>query len=111
MTIYILMQHLQSNNGSSNLPLKAFSKIETAGSFLENYNSNLRLFEGLKLAYERLLNDCKIRNEENPEINQALEKEKERLIKVLELDSFLEAHGISIEDQLPHYYVVNLDLE
>lgn len=111
MKIHILMQHLKSEKYSSNLPLKAFANILSANSALEKYHSSLQLFTGLKLAYERLLNDWKARNEENPDFQHELEKEKERLIQILELDSMLEEHGISIEDQFPYYYVVDLELE
>lgn len=110
MEIYLLMQHLDSNNQSSSLPLKAFHNQINANADLQQYNSSLVFLKGLKTAYERLLKDWIRRHDNNPNLLEDLEKEKAKLITILELDSLLEKHGISIDDNFPKYYLVKVEL-
>lgn len=110
MNIYVLMQYYKSQIQSTTIPIKAFKDFNQAQEALEKYNSSLELFKGLRLAYQRLIDDWLKRNSENPDISKSLEKESERLIKILELDFILEEHGILIEDELPNYYLVEVEL-
>lgn len=105
------MQRLDSNNQSSSLPLKAFHNELTACSILQEYNSNLATLKVFKLAFERLLKDWMRRHEDNPDFAEDLEKEKLRLLSVLEIEPLLEIHGLTIEDNLPNYYLVKVELD
>ena len=103
------MQHYRSNNESISIPIKIFSNKEKAESLLRDNHLKLATFQGLKQAYHRLMNDWVKRNSEDPDISKSFEKENERLIEVLELTPMLEEHGILIEDDLPNYYLVEVD--
>lgn len=111
MAIYVLMQHYESSGQSITVPLKAFSNHQEAKINLLNKNLNLELVKGLRLAYQKLLEDWLRRNDENLDYNEALEKEKNRLIQILELDKYLEEHGILLEDELPNYYLVDVEFD
>jgi len=111
MNIYILMQHYKSQIQSATVPIKAFKNLNQAQESVEKYNSTLEILKGLKLAHQRLLDDWLKRNSEDPDISKSFEKESERLIQVLEINPILEEHGILMEDKLPHYYLVEVELQ
>jgi hypothetical protein len=73
--------------------------------------TELELFKGLKLAYDLLLTDWSRRNIENIDYSEALEKEQSRLIDVLKLSQYIERHGISLESELPSYYIIDVEFD
>ena len=111
MDIFVLMQRTESKGQSYCLPLKAFYNLNAANLELQKYNASIFPLHGLKLAYSRLLRDWLNRHNNDPDLVESLEKEKDRLINILELDPILELHGILIEDEIPTYYLVTVELD